>query len=333
MRNAVVSFVFAAASFLLSANHADAQWGVGDYPDPSGSLLCGDHVPYWIASAKRVRELGCPLLDGPMWSTDVRTQGDFCLSAGDDGIAARTASMKLAMERCTHCAITTANRLHLIVENVTRRCGFESEDGRWTPDRNFQYTRCILNTYYSGEVGKTIYETRGYDMDEQVSLCKQTHPVYCTGCHNSQSSSALRTTPKAGSVFQDTIQRLKGPTKTSTKSGNDLSSPSGTANRRATSPKNSRASGNDLVKPSGASNNNAAMDRLSGDSQSPTPSSADRSKPRSGGPSATAPKATAAPLPKVDTTVDFGKCASCGKPSSPPPISQLLRALRPAVLA
>jgi hypothetical protein len=74
----------------------------------------------------------------------------------------------------------------------------------------------------------------------------------CKTCH---ASSVALAASKGCDAFQDAVRRLTPSAKTSTKSGNDLSSPSGS----------------DLVKPSSGGSN--AMDSLTGDSRLRSPSS------------------------------------------------------------
>jgi hypothetical protein len=310
MRNAVVRCVFATVAFLLSINHAGAQFGFGDYPDPTGSPLCSDYVTYWIAAAKAAQDDRCSP-GGPAWSTDVKAQANFCFSSSDSEKAARTSTMKQAMQFCSVCASVVDFRLRQIVDNVLYGCRFSNPDGRWAPNREYQLNKCLSATAYLTPEGSTQYFNEisysiSQEMQSQVNACKLTNPnKNCISCHGSQSSSAVQAMPKDGAAFQDAIRRLT-PAKTSTKSGNDLSNPSGTSRRRATPPKGS---------------NTSAMDRLSGDSQLPNsgrPSSISgegkRHVPASGGPSVAKPVTnTPAPSP----TTDFGNCASCGKPSVP----------------
>jgi hypothetical protein len=256
MRNAVVRSVFAAVAFLLSANHAGAQFGFGDYPDPTGSPLCSDYVTYWVAAAKAAKDKRCSP-GGPEWSTDVKVQADFCFSSSDSEKAARTNDMKQSMLFCDTCASSVDFRMTQIVDNILYSCGLSNRDGRWTPNREYHLKKCMaaaanlsvagFNQYYNGPLYSTVSE-----MQRQVYACKQTNPnKNCISCHSSQSPSAMRTSPKSGAAFQDALPRLSRPANASTKSGNDLSYPSGTTKRRATSPNGSNTSGNDLAKPSG----------------------------------------------------------------------------------
>ena len=256
MRKAVARSVFAAMAFLLSAHHAGAQFGFGDYPDPTGSPLCSDYVTYWVAAAKSAKDKRCSP-GGPQWSTDVKVQADFCFSSTDAEKAARTNEMKQAMNFCDVCAASVDGRMSQIVDNILYRCGFSNSDGRWTPNREYHLKRCLsaaanlsvagFTNYYNGPLYSTVSE-----MQRQVNACKQTNPnKNCISCHSSQSSSAVQAISKGRAAFQEEIQRLPSPTRTNTKSGNDLINPSGTTNRRATPPKGSNTSGNDLAKPSG----------------------------------------------------------------------------------
>jgi hypothetical protein len=74
------------------------------------------------------------------------------------------------------------------------------------------------------------------------------------------------------------------------------------------------------VKPAAKGGSNAIMDRLSGDNQLPAANKPDSKAsgrlPAPGGASAVAKPGAPSPLLKSDPTSDFGKCASCGKPSS-----------------
>jgi hypothetical protein len=255
MRKAVARFVFAAVAILLSAHHAGAQFGFGDYPDPTGSPLCSDYVTYWVAAAKAAKDKRCSP-GGPEWSTDVKVQADFCFSSSDSEKAARTSDMKQAMVFCASCANSVDFRMTRIVDNILYRCGFSNPDGRWTPNREYHLKKCMAAAANLSVAGFTnfingpIYSTAS-EMQRQVDACKETNPnKNCVSCHSSQSSSAVRTSPKSGAAFQDAIPRLSRPTKTNTKSGNDLSYPSDTPSRRATPPKGSNTSGNDLAKPS-----------------------------------------------------------------------------------
>jgi hypothetical protein len=256
MRNVFMHFVFAAVAIALSAGHAQAQWGYGDYPDPTGTGLCSADVTFWVAAAKEARDRGCAGA-GPEWSTDAKTQGSFCLSASDSDRVARTNTMKryLATGVCDICAILVDWQMRVIGVNLLRRCGFSNPDGRWTPNRKYQIDKCVTaNTLFTPAARTAYQRIISVEMLEQEYICEQTHPnPNCVSCHSSQAPAALQ----------------KNPLRASTKS----SDPSGTTNRRATLPKGSATSGNDLAKPSGSS---SAMDSLSGDNQLRSPASNQR---------------------------------------------------------
>ena len=325
MRNVVAGLVFAAVGLVLSAGHAGAQYGIGDYPDIEGTGLCTDYSIPWTAMAKEAEAKRCSP-GGPEWSTDSGAQFQFCAAASDSDKAARTSTMRRVMLSCESCSTLADYSMRQAAANYLHRCGFSNADGRWKLDRQFQLNRCLVSYGYGVVPGfATIYN----EMVDQVNECKKTHPMYCTGCHNSQSSSAVQTIPKIGAGLRDSIERPKRASTSSTNSGNDLVSPSGPANRRATSPRGNVTSGNDLARPAGASPGNAAMDRLGGDGQFPSSGSrssktgeaGSRRAPAGGGASAVAKPAanTPAPAMKPDLTTDFGNCASCGKPPARPP--------------
>jgi hypothetical protein len=314
MRNAVVRFVFVALAFLLPVNHAGAQFGFGDYPDPTGSPLCSDYVTYWIAAAKEAKDKRCSP-GGPAWSTDVKAQADFCFSSSDAEKAARTNELKQAMPFCSVCASSVDFRMSRIVDNILYRCGLSNPDGRWTANREYHLKKCMslaadltvagFTNYYNERLYSVVSE-----MQRQVDACKQTNPnKNCISCHSSQSVSAVQATPKSGAAFQDAIPRLSRPTKANSKSGNDLAKPSGEDSRRRATPSKS--------------SNTGAMDRLSGDSQFPnsgrptsTAGEGNRRVPAGGGASGAAKPVISTPGPP---TTDFGNCASCGKPPPAPP--------------
>jgi hypothetical protein len=313
MRNAVVRSVFAAVTFLLSVNHAGAQFGFGDYPDPTGSPLCSDYVTYWVAAAKTAQDKRCSP-GGPEWSTDVKAQADFCFSSSDAEKAARTNDMKQAMPFCSACASSVDYRIVRIVDNITYGCGFSNPDGRWTPNREYHLKKCMAAAANLSVADFTDYHNERLadvlgEMRRQVDACKETNPnKNCISCHSSQSPSAGRTSPKSGAAFQDAIPRLSRPAKTNTKSGNDLAKPSGEDSRRRATPSKS--------------SNTGAMDRLSGDSQFPnsgrpasTAGEGNRRMPAGGGASGAAKPVISTPGPP---TTDFGNCASCGKPPPAP---------------
>src|ERR1700687_5779678 len=95
MRNSL-RFVCAVIAIVFSASTADAQFGIGNYPDPSGGPLCPDIVNGWIANAQRVRQLGgCGLnLNDPSLSLDRRVQADLCLSMDEGTAANRTSELR-----------------------------------------------------------------------------------------------------------------------------------------------------------------------------------------------------------------------------------------------
>jgi hypothetical protein len=281
------------------------------WPDIPNEPLCSDYVTAWIAMAKAAKEKRCSP-GGAMWSTVVRTQGDFCLSAGTDANNARTAEMKRVMSACDACSYTVDGIMRDIVDNALYGCGFgkgfSNADGRWSTSRESQINRCVAAATTTTKAGLENYLKIAAQMSEDVRVCKLTNTnKNCVSCHSLQSSSAVQAIPKSGAAFQDPIQRLSRPNTTSTKPSNP-GSPSETSNRRATPSKSS---------------NTSAMDRLGGDSQFPDSSrpgsiSGERNRrvPASGGASPVAKPIVNTPAPSP--TSDFGNCASCGRAPTPP---------------
>jgi hypothetical protein len=147
-------------------------------------------------------------------------------------------------------------------------------DERWKADKAFHFYGCLKFEYCAegnlvrdrqchGELGYTKpgLDSIMKDVIAAVAQCKEKKGI-------STRSSAL-TVPKGKPAFQDTFQRKKHPSKPSTKSGNYLSTPSGTTSRRATLPKGSNTSGNDLANPSGGTARRAADPCLSPTAEKP----------------------------------------------------------------
>ena len=141
MRKVLVRLAFfAALSLAPSAGHADVPCTPVEFvvsgtcyswwPTIPDEPLCSDYVTAWIAMAKAATEKKCSP-GGAAWTTNVRAQGDFCLSAGTAANNARTADMKRVMSACDACSATVDGILHDVVDNKLYGCGFSNADGRW----------------------------------------------------------------------------------------------------------------------------------------------------------------------------------------------------------
>jgi hypothetical protein len=342
-----IRFALVAGTLLLSGNSANA-------------IFCDAFATFAVENAQKVRQLGgCGLnLKDVSLSTNRAEQIRWCVDVRAETRDIRVSELQEQTNRCSGCQAYADVITAAAVDNIRYGCGFKNvDDERWRPDKAFHFNGCMaardcdpvcvlfwcrqacLN--FDG-VKQTMLDPVAADVTQKIAECKLTHdPVSCRGCHGSNTSAAVLAVPKGWDAFQDAVKRLT-PAKTSTKSGNDLSNPPDTSNRRATLPRGSNTSGNDLAKPSGEDStsptdtsrrratapkggNTGAMDRLSGDSQLPNlgrpsslPGEGNRRVPASGGASGVAKPVTNTPAPSMPT-VDFGNCASCGKPPPTPP--------------
>ena len=165
MGKILVCFAFLAAwSLAPSAGHADelvpgyqlpcTPFEViltgtckGWYPEIPDSPLCSDIAAKWVAAAKEAESSGC-YLEGYMWSTDSRTQGEYCLSVGDLDIASRTSDMRHQIAICRYCSHVANLMTDAAKVNDKLHCGYGGRgapDNRWVPDRKFHYNTCYLN--------------------------------------------------------------------------------------------------------------------------------------------------------------------------------------------
>jgi hypothetical protein len=210
MRKAVVHFVLAAVALVPSAGHA-GSWE-----------LCTDSVPRWMAYANQINARDC-YKESPMYSSDMWVQMNYCLESGDLAIAYRTSELKREAAKCVYCSPIADLMVSAANENRNRQCGFTiPADGRWSLVRNEQYSMCYRN-YRGPSAGLPEYVEQTL---LATQLCRLTHPGFpCASCHSSNTSASALTAPKDGTGFQDTIQRLKRPSKTSTKSRNIPSDP------------------------------------------------------------------------------------------------------------
>jgi hypothetical protein len=273
VRETLVRFSFIAAlSLVPSAGHAEVPCTLVEFvvsgtcyswwPEIPDEPLCSDYIAAWLKMAKAAEAKRCSP-GGPMWATvyTSKNQGDFCLSAGTDGNNARTEEMKRVMSVCDACADTVDDVIRDIVDNTLYSCGFgkgfSNSDGRWTASRESQIARCVAAATLQSKAGLDKYLKINAQMAEDVRVCKLTHTnKNCISCHVSPAPSALRTIPEGG-AGRDSIQRLKRPTKTSTKSGNDPIGSSDSINRAAPR-KGSNTSGNDLANPFAGAERRAA---------------------------------------------------------------------------
>ncbi len=224
MRKILVGFVFVAASSLApSAGHADVPCTPVEFvvtgtcyswwPKIPDEPLCSDYVTAWIAMAKAAKEKRCSP-GGAEWSTDVRTLGDYCLSAGTDANNARTADMKRVMSACDACSHTVDGVLQDVVDNVLYGCGFSNPDGRWATSRESQINRCVVAATLLTKVGLQGYENADAQMSEDVRICKMTHTnKNCVSCHDAPSSTTVQSMPKSGNALRDALKRLSSRTK------------------------------------------------------------------------------------------------------------------------
>jgi hypothetical protein len=225
MREILVRFAFLAALVLApSAAHADDQVTGGVpctpfevivtgtcyswWPDIPDEPLCSDYVTSWVRMAKLAQARGCSP-GGPMWSTVVTVQGDYCLSAGTDANNARTAEMERVMSVCDACSNAVDGVMHDIVDNALYSCGFSNSDGRWSASRESQINRCVTAQTLLTRVGREGYKNANAQMDEQVRVCKQTHVnKNCVSCHDSSSSAAVQAMPRGGNTLRESLQQL-----------------------------------------------------------------------------------------------------------------------------
>jgi hypothetical protein len=213
MRTALMRIVFCALVLALSAGHAVAQWGFG-YPAIPDEPLCSDYIRAWIAMAKDAEARKCSP-GGPVWSTDVKTQADFCLSAGVDANNARTEDMRSILNGgtaslCEGCAHEADIALNSVIDNILYSCGFSNSDGRWTPSKESQIARCIAANKPYAQGSATYFKIKS-QMAEEVRVCKLTHQRRgCISCHDSQSSSAaVQPMPKSGNALHDPVRQLQ----------------------------------------------------------------------------------------------------------------------------
>ena len=158
MRKTSVRSTIAVAALALSIGCANAQWGIGGYPDIPDSPLCSDYIRAWIAMAKDAEARECSP-GGPVWSTVVKEQADFCLSAGTDANNARTEAMRYTLyggsaSLCAGCANIVDKVFHSVVDNVLYNCGFSNSDGRWSTSRESQIARCYAAAHPGGRLSK-----------------------------------------------------------------------------------------------------------------------------------------------------------------------------------
>jgi len=213
MRATLMRFVFCAVALVLSASLAPAEdlvpgidggcsWYPGScelegWPAIPDSTLCSEIIPAWIAYAKEARRRGC-YLDSDVWSTDSKTQGDFCLSAGDLGIAKRSSDMKHEFQRCAYCSKVADLMASAVNTNYNLHCGLTAPDNRWAIGRRGQYEICAANFHAWSQLDK--YPSYVQDTIDAAKKCKMT-PVQeiskgGSNLRNASQRPQLRTNPK-----------------------------------------------------------------------------------------------------------------------------------------
>jgi hypothetical protein len=90
---------------------------------PAGINRNPHYVPGWVAMAEAAKAKRCSP-GGAAWTTDVRAQGDFCLSAGTAASEARTEEMKRVISVCDVCSEEVDVILKAVMNNVLYSCGF-----------------------------------------------------------------------------------------------------------------------------------------------------------------------------------------------------------------
>jgi hypothetical protein len=253
--------------FMRCAIVAGALLLPGSFASAASPTFCASHSDVLKHKAALVLVRGgCGQnMNDPFWSTNKSVQGRWCLSTDEGTVIKRLREMDNVAEKCDYCRGYADLVSAAAADNIKYGCGLKAEvwegDERWKPDREFHFIGCIKFEWYSGGTDRSYGEISQPqvkqaldailgDVTSRVAQCKASKGI-------GTSSSAL-TVPKGEPAFQDTFQRKKHPFKPSTKSGDYLSTPSGTSKRRATSPKGRNTSGNDLANPSGGTARRAA---------------------------------------------------------------------------
>jgi hypothetical protein len=343
-------FMIVAGAFLLPGNFALA----GSPTDCAVIAKSMVHKVKQIRAAGRSPSAGGDSLScghnlqDPFWSPDLPVQYRWCLSVSLATSRKRVEEMSEAVAKCSYCNIYARTVTSAAADNVKFGCGFKNnDDTRWTGDLDSHFTGCMAAKKCDRICGAFgCYDGCDPSLDGvrpmlQPIVSQVTSAVaQCKVEKGINTASSALTVPKTIPPLRDSVGRVKHGGNTSTKSHNDLAAPARPSNRRNTARETAITAKHDHPAPPARPRSrppnpcksatatkpcslgaNTAMDRLGGDSQSPAPSSVNSSNSRSGSRSPSSatstPPSTAAPLPKVDTTVDFGKCASCGKPPAP----------------
>jgi hypothetical protein len=243
----------AAGTLLLSGSLASA----------ASPTFCAAHfAPEAGLRIQKVRALGgCGQdMNDPFWSTNQSVQIRWCTSVDEDTARTRIGEIAQIANKCDYCRVYATSVATAAAENIKYSCGFKYDgDERWRPDRAFHFDGCIkfcsvseITSRCNGDLPSTKNGLNSIvvDVTSQVAQCKAEKNI-------GTASSAL-TLPRNVPPLQDTIQRLKHPSKPRTKSGDYLSKSSDTTSRRATFRKSSVTSGNDLANPSGGTVRRAA---------------------------------------------------------------------------
>jgi hypothetical protein len=281
----------------------------GRSPSPGGdSLSCGHN------------------LQDPFWSPDRDVQWRWCMSVSDETADKRSDEMREAVGKCSYCNIYARTVTSAAADNIKFGCGLKNDgDTRWTADLDSAFTGCLA-TQFCEDSGCVLGICDTYCTGDLSSIQRVLNPIVeqvtsavaqCKAEKGIGTSSSALSVPKTIPPLQDKIDRPKRAATPAKK----CQSPTAT--------KGCNTGGLATVKPAPkGGSNTSAMDRLSGDSQLPSSSNSGGKTggaggsggrlPTSGGASAVAKPVTSAPAPKADPTVDFGKCATCGKPPPPP---------------
>jgi hypothetical protein len=312
MSKSFMRLAVTAGTLLLSGNLASAE---------SPTFCSATFVPRVAGFIQNVRAMGgCGLdMKDPFWSTSSAVQIRWCLGEDRDTNNKRYSEIGAISQKCSYCRAYADVVSTAAADNIKYGCNFKYvHDQRWRPAWQFHFDGCMKLEGCSSHdrCGGELYLVKDgldsilADVTSQVALCKAEKGI--------KSSASPLTVPAPQPVppLQETIQRPKHSPKFAKKC------------QSATATKGCNAGSAARAKPETKSGSNtSAMDRLSGDSPLPASSKpGEKSRdgggraPAGGGASAVAKPASNTPAGsmRADPTVDFGKCASCGKPPTPP---------------